>query len=94
MPNQPKTPARSIRVGDDVWFDLREVAKLNGTTASAVLVSLARDYVRQHKLAVDKARRDLESVRELAHHLAWINNHEDRVDAIAAALVKKKPGDA
>ena len=89
MPNQPKTPARSIRVGDDLWNDFREVAKLNGTTATAVLVSCAKDYVRRHKLAVHRAASD-RSVRELAHHLAWINNHEDRTDAIAAALAESR----
>jgi hypothetical protein len=55
MPNQPKTPTRSIRVGDDLWFDLREVAKLNGTTVTAVLVAAGRDYVKRHKLAVHRA---------------------------------------
>lgn len=45
MPNQPKTPARSVRIPDDLWEQARERAREAGTTVTAVLVEALRVYV-------------------------------------------------
>lgn len=37
MPNQPATPARSVRVGDWLWEQAKKKAAAEGTTVSAVI---------------------------------------------------------
>lgn len=46
MPNQPKTPARTVRIPDDVWAALRARADLDGVTATAVILRALREFLR------------------------------------------------
>lgn len=44
-PNQPKTPARNIRVSDELWSAARTKADREGTTVTAVLVAFLEQWV-------------------------------------------------
>lgn len=48
MPNQPKTPARSVRISDSLWTTARDVAHANGETVTDVVVRALDDYVNRH----------------------------------------------
>lgn len=45
MPNQPATPARSVRVGVDLWEQVKTRAAERGETVTDVIVRALRDYV-------------------------------------------------
>ena len=49
MPDQPKTPARTIRVPDDLWQALLAAAAKNNESASDVLRRAAENYVRRNR---------------------------------------------
>jgi hypothetical protein len=44
MPNQPRTPARAVRVGV-LWDEARAVATRRGETMTAVVIRALRRYV-------------------------------------------------
>lgn len=44
MPNQPRTPARAVRVGV-LWDEARAVAARRGETMTAVIIRALRAYV-------------------------------------------------
>lgn len=48
MPNQPKTPNRTIRVPDEVWRAAKRVAADRGETITDVIVRALKRYVRDH----------------------------------------------
>ena len=50
MPNQPKTPARSFRVGDPLHADAKRIAAERGETLTAVVVRALEAYVFKHRL--------------------------------------------
>lgn len=45
MPNQPKTPIRTIRVGDPLWEAAQEVAAERGESVSDVVRRALERYV-------------------------------------------------
>jgi hypothetical protein len=45
MPNQPKTPARSVRVGVDLWQAAKVTAEQRGETVTDVILRALRQYV-------------------------------------------------
>ncbi len=45
VPNQPKTPPRSVRVPDDLWSAARVRAAENGETVTDVLIRALEAYV-------------------------------------------------
>ena len=45
MPNQPKTPARSVRVPDELWHAAQQAAAANGETVTDVIVRALIEYV-------------------------------------------------
>lgn len=45
MPNQPKTPIRSIRVPDDIWLPARALAAELGDTLTDVIRKALAAYV-------------------------------------------------
>lgn len=45
MPNQPATPARSVRVGVDLWAAAKAKAAERGETVTDVLVRALKRYV-------------------------------------------------
>ena len=45
MPNQPKTPARSVRVPQPLWDAAKESAEHNGETVTDVIVRSLSEYV-------------------------------------------------
>ena len=45
MPNQPKTPARSVRVPQTLWDAAKERAEDNGETVTDVIVRALSEYV-------------------------------------------------
>lgn len=47
MPNQPKTPARSVRVGVGLWAEAKAIAEQRGETVTDVIVRALRDYTAQ-----------------------------------------------
>lgn len=49
MPNQPKTQARTIRVPDDVWAAVRELASAMGLTTSDVVRMALRDFIEANR---------------------------------------------
>lgn len=47
-PNQPKTPKRTARIPDDIWFRVREIAKDRGETVTDVILRALKRYIRDH----------------------------------------------
>lgn len=45
MPNQPKTPVRTLRVDDELWQRAQAVAAANGESLSDVMRSALVAYV-------------------------------------------------
>lgn len=49
MPNAPKTPARAVRISDETWAALRDVAERKDLTVSDVIrLALADFLARNH----------------------------------------------
>jgi predicted transcriptional regulator len=48
MPNQPKTPARAVRISDEMWAALRDVADRDDVTVSDVIRTACADYLARH----------------------------------------------
>lgn len=46
MPNQPKTPARQMRIGDE-WYDFDFAAKAQGGERAAVIRAFIDWYIRR-----------------------------------------------
>ena len=44
MPNAPKTPTRTIRVADDLWFAVQKKAAREGVTVTSVIVDALVAY--------------------------------------------------
>lgn len=51
VPNQPKTPQRTVRVPDEVWLAAKEVADHRGESLSDVIRTALERYVRRHASA-------------------------------------------
>lgn len=51
MPNQPKTPQRTVRVPDDVWRAALENASANGETVTDVIIRALNRYNARAELA-------------------------------------------
>jgi hypothetical protein len=47
VPNQPKTPHRSVRVDDEDWADLDTAAVAAGTDRAKLIVAFIRWYLRR-----------------------------------------------
>ena len=47
MPNQPKTPIRTVRVGDSLWEAAQDAAAQRGETVSDVVRRALEEYVAQ-----------------------------------------------
>lgn len=45
MPNQPKTPHRSVRLHDDIWEALRDIGQQTGLTVSEVMRLALTDFI-------------------------------------------------
>jgi len=46
MPNAPKTPTRTIRVSDNLWFAVQKKAASQSVTVTSVIVKALEDYVK------------------------------------------------
>ena len=49
MPNAPKTPARAVRISDEVWAALREIADQHRVTVSDVIRLALDDFILRHR---------------------------------------------
>jgi antitoxin component of RelBE/YafQ-DinJ toxin-antitoxin module len=47
MPNQPKTPARAVRISEETWAALRDVAARYDLTVSDVIRLALDDFLRR-----------------------------------------------
>ena len=47
MPNQPKTPARSVRIPDGLWRAAQAEAERRGETVTDVIVRSLKRYTRR-----------------------------------------------
>lgn len=45
MPDQPKTPQRTIRIDDELWAAVRAKAMSEGTNVSVVIREALTDYL-------------------------------------------------
>lgn len=45
MPNQPKTPHRSVRLNDDIWDALREIGEQTGLSVSELMRLALTDFI-------------------------------------------------
>lgn len=45
MPNKPKTPNRTFRIPDDIFYPAREKAREDGTTLAALVNDWMHQYV-------------------------------------------------
>lgn len=50
MPNQPKTPNRTVRVPDEEWFPAMQVAHDRSETITDAIRRFLREYVREHPM--------------------------------------------
>lgn len=55
MPNQPKTPGRSVRIPDDLWQRALETANTNGTTVTAEINRFLTRWTRTNNRRKDAA---------------------------------------
>lgn len=53
MPNQPATPARTVRIPDDVWDLTKRVAKTRNEHASDVVRRALARYLRDYGYVPD-----------------------------------------
>jgi predicted DNA-binding ribbon-helix-helix protein len=51
MPNAPKTPARSVRIDDELWSAVQEQAKKDGVTVTTVIINGLLDYLKNARVA-------------------------------------------
>jgi antitoxin component of RelBE/YafQ-DinJ toxin-antitoxin module len=49
MPNQPRTPARAVRVEDGLWQAAQQQAEQRGETVSDVIRRALQRYIRQNR---------------------------------------------
>lgn len=49
VPNQPKTPKRSVRVPRDLWMAAKNAASDNGETVTDVIIRALVRYVRENE---------------------------------------------
>ena len=49
----PETPARSVRVPDDIWTPALRRADLEGTTVTAIITDALRDYAHGEPQVID-----------------------------------------
>jgi predicted transcriptional regulator len=47
MPNAPKTPARNVRISDDLWRAAQERAEAKGETVSDVIRRALERYIKR-----------------------------------------------
>lgn len=52
MPNSPKTPTHSVRIGEDDWADLGEAAGSIGTDRSWIIRKMVAWYLRRPDAAL------------------------------------------
>lgn len=48
MPNKPATPARAVRVPDELWDEIRRIAADQHVTATEIVLRALRAYVRRY----------------------------------------------
>jgi predicted transcriptional regulator len=48
VPNAPKTPARAVRISDETWAALRDVAERKEMTVSDVIRLALADFLARH----------------------------------------------
>lgn len=53
MPNQPKTPRRTVRVDDELWQAAKRAASDHGETVTDVIIRALKRYVREHPMKGD-----------------------------------------
>lgn len=49
VPNPPKSPARNVRVDDELWAEAQSVAKSSGSNISEVIRAFLRSYVERNR---------------------------------------------
>jgi predicted transcriptional regulator len=49
VPNQPKTPQRTVRVPDELWVEVKAVAEQRGDTVSDVVRAALERYVKRSR---------------------------------------------
>jgi hypothetical protein len=49
MPNAPKTPTRTLRVSDELWGDLQQIAVSKGVTITSIIINYLEQYVAENK---------------------------------------------
>lgn len=59
MPNQPKTPVRTVRVPDELWDRVRLVARARGVSVSDVVRELIEAHVPEASVDVSTDDPDL-----------------------------------
>jgi predicted HicB family RNase H-like nuclease len=46
VPNKPKTPQRTVRIPDEVWFAAKQKAARRGETLTDVILRALKRYIR------------------------------------------------
>jgi hypothetical protein len=54
VPNQPKTPIRSIRIPEELWDELKQAAAEDGTDVSTIMRAQAERYLKRRKRAKEQ----------------------------------------
>lgn len=70
MPNKPKTPNRTVRIGDEPWTAALRAADANGENLSDVIRQLLQWYALDHELwaTAQKTARDKgDDVTDVVH---------------------------
>lgn len=53
MPNQPRTPARSIRIPDEMWNQAKAVAEARGEDVSVEVRAGLERYIKRNRHLLD-----------------------------------------
>jgi hypothetical protein len=53
MPDQPKTPQRTIRIDDELWAAARAKAVMEGTNVSAIVRAAVIEYLKVSRHPAD-----------------------------------------
>ena len=61
MPNAPKTPTRTIRIADDLWFKIQAKAAEDGVTVTSLVILALYNFLADTPAEIDEPEWDMYS---------------------------------
>ena len=53
MPNEPKTPTRTLRVDDELWLAVQDQARIDGVTVTSIIIDGLYSYLKNARTRQD-----------------------------------------